>query len=107
MNRYFATLGLVVAMLGCQGANDVTGPNRLESGLPGPEPTIAPPNPRMHPVVISQRRDPAVVAGRPQVTPRAFPCQVASGEVEWKNKPCEPCVVTNNFEYKNKPCYED
>jgi hypothetical protein len=105
MKSYFAVLVLLVGLLGCQGANEITGPARPESVPPGPERATAASNPRMPPVVVPQTRDTAVVATRPQPF---NPCRAVSGDLERKNSPCQPCDhVTGNLKLKNKPCYED
>lgn len=105
MKTCLAVLVLLGTLFGCRAANELTGPDRPVP--PTSEPTLAAPDPRMHPVVVTRPRVAAVVTTRPQVTP-AFPCQVVSGDFEWKNAPCQPCEhVTGNFQPKNKPCYED
>jgi len=105
MKRFLGVLILLVPLLGCQGANEVTGPDRPAS-VP-PERTVAAPNPRLDPVVVPRSHVVAVVTARPHRRPPL--CRAASGELAWKNGPCEPCehVPMGNFEQKNKPCYED
>jgi hypothetical protein len=105
MKNFLGVLVLLVPLLGCQGANEVTGPDRPEP-IP-PERTVAAPNPRLDPVVVPRARVVALVTERPHR--RLSPCPVASADFEWKNGPCEPCehVPMGNFEPKNKPCYED
>ena len=106
MKLHVATLVLLVTLFGCQGANELTGPARSDS-VRRLERTMAAPDPRMQPVVVPRDRGSAVEMTRPQVvTPRLYPCLIASGDVEWKNEPCRPCDdVTTGFEQKNKPCY--
>jgi hypothetical protein len=106
VNARLAALVLLMTLVGCQGANDVTGPVRPDFGGTNPERTIAAVS-RMPPVVIPGSRREPVTTTRPQPTPRLYPCLVAPGQVEWKNKPCEPCLVVGHLRLKNKPCYQD
>lgn len=107
MRTHLAVLALLITLFGCQGANELTGPAGPDAAK-RPERTMAAPDPRVHPVVVPRLRGSAVEMTRPQVvTPRLYPCLIASGDVEWKNEPCRPCDdVTTGFEQKNKPCHD-
>lgn len=107
MKSCFSVLVLLLSLLGCEAANEITGPARPESVPPWPEQATAASNPRMPPVVVPQTRGDALVATRPQPTP-VHPCHAVSGDLKRKNGYCEPCEhVTGNLKRKNKPCYND
>ena len=106
MKTSFAVPVLLVSLLCCRGANEITGPAGPDSVPPWPEKTSAASSPRTPPVVVPRTRGESVVATRPHPTP-AGPCQ-ASGDLQKKNGYCEPCeFVTGNLKRKNKPCYND
>ena len=94
MKTQIAVLVTVMTLFGCQGANEVTGPDPPASVALRPERTperiLA--APRTDPVVASRPHGAALLTTRPPPpTPRLYPCLVAPGNVQWKNEPCRPC----------------
>jgi hypothetical protein len=113
MKKLAASLILILGVLmlagGCNGANEVTGPQVSQSARPLRDRTIASADSRMHPVAIPRPQVAGEVVTRPprrKPKPTPGPCYVP-GSLEQKNGPCEPCQHTVGLQRKNKPCYED
>ena len=104
MRRLSASLSLVCTLgvwVGCQGANEITGPRASETAKTvAPTPPPAPPTPARRSPPEGQpvgRGEPRLVPPRPTPARGFHPTY----------PPCINVTVTGDLERKNKPCSYD
>ena len=104
MRRLAASLSLVSALgvlVGCQGANEITGPGASETARAvAPSPPLAPPTPARRSPLEGQ----PVGRGEPRLVP---PRPTPAGRFHPTYPPCINVTVGGDMEPKNKPCSYD
>jgi len=102
VRRLAASLSLVSALgvlVGCQGANEITGPGASETAKAvAPSPPLAPPARR------SPLEGQPVGRGEPRLVP---PRPTPAGRVHPTYPPCINVTGTGDLQRKNKPCSYD